>query len=278
SATPPPAASVGRTMRGPPLERSGDGDVDGHAADERLQDDAVALRQPEQRHEVVFPQLVLEVEGDADLAEPDRRLPVDRERAAEVEVALHPHRAADREPERRRHRAQRHAGARRERLEQHVAGAGELAGAARRRMQARFHERPARRHRADDSARVEPTLGAQRHERRLGLLAVALLQRRLQRLQLVALHAPNDTSFDPDPIRLCPRSNPNYTRTTDSEGGRCMTATSTIDAERLQELRAGLAGTVLEPGDDGYEAARRVHNGLIDRRPALIARCRTASD
>jgi len=57
-----------------------------------------------------------------------------------------------------------------------------------------------------------------------------------------------------------------------------MTATSTIDAERLQELRAGLAGTVLEPGDDGYEAARRVHNGLIDRRPALIARCRTASD
>src|SRR5581483_4079544 len=66
--------------------------------------------------------------------------------------------------------------------------------------------------------------------------------------------------------------------TTDSEGGRCMTATSTIDAERLQELRAGLAGTVLEPGDDGYEAARRVHNGLIDRRPALIARCRTASD
>jgi FAD/FMN-containing dehydrogenase len=33
---------------------------------------------------------------------------------------------------------------------------------------------------------------------------------------------------------------------------------------------------VLRPGDDGYEDARRVHNGMIDKRPALIARCRTA--
>src|SRR4029079_3498902 len=35
---------------------------------------------------------------------------------------------------------------------------------------------------------------------------------------------------------------------------------------------------VLRPGDDGYEEARRVHNGMIDRRPALIVRCRTAAD
>jgi FAD/FMN-containing dehydrogenase len=57
-----------------------------------------------------------------------------------------------------------------------------------------------------------------------------------------------------------------------------MTATVAFDAERLQELRAGLTGDVLEPGDAGYDEARAVHNGLIDRRPALIVRCRTASD
>ncbi|HEY2778444.1 MAG TPA: FAD-binding oxidoreductase [Gaiellaceae bacterium] len=54
--------------------------------------------------------------------------------------------------------------------------------------------------------------------------------------------------------------------------------TTALDSERLGELRAGLTGRVLEPTDDGYDQARQVHNGLIDRRPALIVRCRTASD
>jgi FAD/FMN-containing dehydrogenase len=44
------------------------------------------------------------------------------------------------------------------------------------------------------------------------------------------------------------------------------------------ELRASLAGTVLAPGDEGYDAARRCFNALIDRRPALIARCLDAAD
>jgi FAD/FMN-containing dehydrogenase len=37
-------------------------------------------------------------------------------------------------------------------------------------------------------------------------------------------------------------------------------------------------GDLLQAGDPGYEEARRVHNGMIDKRPALIARCRSASD
>lgn len=36
----------------------------------------------------------------------------------------------------------------------------------------------------------------------------------------------------------------------------------------------GLSGEVLRPGDGGYEEARRVHNGLVDKRPTLIGRCR----
>ncbi len=46
----------------------------------------------------------------------------------------------------------------------------------------------------------------------------------------------------------------------------------------LDALRASFSGAVLEPGDAGYDEARRVHNGLIDRRPALIARCRSTAD
>ncbi|WP_220183390.1 FAD-binding oxidoreductase [Sphaerisporangium album] len=34
----------------------------------------------------------------------------------------------------------------------------------------------------------------------------------------------------------------------------------------------------LGPGDPGYDAARAVWNGLYDRRPAFVARCRTAAD
>ena len=45
-----------------------------------------------------------------------------------------------------------------------------------------------------------------------------------------------------------------------------------------EELRAQIAGSVLVPADAGYEEARRVHNGMIDRRPALIARCHGTAD
>ena len=39
-----------------------------------------------------------------------------------------------------------------------------------------------------------------------------------------------------------------------------------------------VSGPVLGPEDAGYDAARAVHNGLIDRRPAVIVRCRKTSD
>jgi len=39
-----------------------------------------------------------------------------------------------------------------------------------------------------------------------------------------------------------------------------------------------IRGEVLRPGDPGYDEARRIHNGMIDKRPAMIVRCRTAED
>jgi FAD/FMN-containing dehydrogenase len=57
-----------------------------------------------------------------------------------------------------------------------------------------------------------------------------------------------------------------------------MTTLAALDADRINTLSVSLSGAVLQPGDDRYEAARRVHNGLIDKRPALIARCRGVAD
>ena len=54
--------------------------------------------------------------------------------------------------------------------------------------------------------------------------------------------------------------------------------TVALDPALVTELAAQVSGHVLGPGGAGYDAARAVHNGLIDRRPAVIVRCRSASD
>jgi len=56
-----------------------------------------------------------------------------------------------------------------------------------------------------------------------------------------------------------------------------MTARPTIP-QLTSALAGAFGGQLLGPGDDGYEEARRVHNGLVDKRPALIARCRNEAD
>ncbi|MFB7104740.1 FAD-binding oxidoreductase [Streptomyces hydrogenans] len=52
----------------------------------------------------------------------------------------------------------------------------------------------------------------------------------------------------------------------------------TVPDTALAGLREDLAGEVLVPGDPGYEEARRIHNGMIDRRPAVVAQCATQAD
>jgi len=51
-----------------------------------------------------------------------------------------------------------------------------------------------------------------------------------------------------------------------------------VDQEALDAFVAGVRGQVLRPGDDGYDDACAIWNGLIDRRPALIVRCTGAAD
>ena len=44
--------------------------------------------------------------------------------------------------------------------------------------------------------------------------------------------------------------------------------------EGVAALSQTFLGQILEPGAPTYDDARKIHNGLIDKRPALIARCR----
>lgn len=55
-------------------------------------------------------------------------------------------------------------------------------------------------------------------------------------------------------------------------------STAVMDDTAIQDLASRLRGESLQPGDDGYEWARRVYNGMIDKRPALIARCVDVAD
>src|SRR5882762_583374 len=57
-----------------------------------------------------------------------------------------------------------------------------------------------------------------------------------------------------------------------------MTGLAAIDEKRLETFAAPFSGTLLRPGDDRYEEARRIHNGVINKHPALIARCLNTAD
>jgi FAD/FMN-containing dehydrogenase len=50
------------------------------------------------------------------------------------------------------------------------------------------------------------------------------------------------------------------------------------DENSVRTLKAMLRGPVIEPGDEDYDAARKVYNAMIDKKPRLIARCVDAAD
>lgn len=46
----------------------------------------------------------------------------------------------------------------------------------------------------------------------------------------------------------------------------------------ISQFKTQFRGELISPGDAEYENARKVHNGMIDKRPRLIARCADAAD
>ena len=51
-----------------------------------------------------------------------------------------------------------------------------------------------------------------------------------------------------------------------------------LDAAAITKFKASLRGEVIQPGDSSYDEARKVNNGMIDKRPRLIARCADVAD
>src|SRR5919106_2200632 len=62
-------------------------------------------------------------------------------------------------------------------------------------------------------------------------------------------------------------------RVTTTQGAETGLEDTTVEA-----FQASLRGALLHPGSEGYDDARTIHNGMIDRRPALIARCAGVAD
>lgn len=62
------------------------------------------------------------------------------------------------------------------------------------------------------------------------------------------------------------------------EGTRSGPAAPVVDESAIQAFRARLAGEIVRPGDAGFDDARAVWNGMIDRRPTLVARCASVKD
>lgn len=54
--------------------------------------------------------------------------------------------------------------------------------------------------------------------------------------------------------------------------------TAELDEQAVAKLRSEFKGALLQPRDEGYDQARRIWNGAIDKRPALIARCTGTAD
>jgi FAD/FMN-containing dehydrogenase len=55
-------------------------------------------------------------------------------------------------------------------------------------------------------------------------------------------------------------------------------ANPAVPTENGAQLEEAMRGPVIRPGHSDYDEARKLFNGMIERRPALIARCRDAAD
>src|SRR5215475_10576045 len=111
-----------------------------------------------------------------------------------------------------------------------------------------------------DQVRAEPRTGADRLQLRLRL--------RFRRRLTASVRRHGDTG------------EPKLRRETMAEL-RVITTTgqeTVLEEATVEKFQVSLRGPLLRPGDAGYDDARKVWNGMIDRHPALIARCAGAAD
>jgi FAD/FMN-containing dehydrogenase len=53
---------------------------------------------------------------------------------------------------------------------------------------------------------------------------------------------------------------------------------ATANSANVEELKKGFKGKVITPDDHEYEESRKIWNGMVDKRPAIIARCAGTQD
>jgi FAD/FMN-containing dehydrogenase len=53
---------------------------------------------------------------------------------------------------------------------------------------------------------------------------------------------------------------------------------TTLQTRPIEQLKGGFTGEILRPSDGAYDSARKIWNAMIDKRPAVIARCATTAD
>src|SRR4051812_15234081 len=65
---------------------------------------------------------------------------------------------------------------------------------------------------------------------------------------------------------------------TDVQSPMIADTATVLELSVVEAFKASLRGEVLLPGDNGYDESRTVWNAMIDKHPALIARCAGAAD
>src|SRR5918997_3912978 len=51
-----------------------------------------------------------------------------------------------------------------------------------------------------------------------------------------------------------------------------------LDEATVEQFKTALRGELIQPSDEGYDEARKVYNGMIDKRPRMIACCSDVAD